>query len=51
MYKEEGPENASRGTFDADLLEYVTQAQTGLRPSLRPFAGLYDPSSTSQTRP
>jgi hypothetical protein len=28
MYKEEGPENASRGTFDADLLEYVTRAQT-----------------------
>jgi hypothetical protein len=28
MYKEEGPEKASRGTFDADLLEYVTRAQT-----------------------
>ena len=28
VYKEEGPENASRGTFDADLLEYVTRAQT-----------------------
>ena len=28
MYKEEGPEKASRGTFDADLLEYVTLAQT-----------------------
>jgi len=27
MYKEEGPEEASRGTFDADLLEYVTRAQ------------------------
>jgi DNA-binding transcriptional MerR regulator len=27
MYKEEGPEKASRGTFDADLLEYVTRAQ------------------------
>jgi hypothetical protein len=29
MYKEEGPEKASRGTFDADLLEYVTRAQMG----------------------
>ena len=28
MYKEEGPEKASRGTFDADLLEYVTRAQS-----------------------
>ena len=28
MYKEEGAEKASRGTFDADLLEYVTLAQT-----------------------
>jgi hypothetical protein len=28
MYREEGPEKASRGTFDADLLEYVTRAQT-----------------------
>ena len=28
MYREEGPENASRGTFDADLLEYVARAQT-----------------------
>ena len=28
MYQEEGPEEASRGTFDADLLEYVTLAQT-----------------------
>jgi len=27
MYKEEGPGKASRGTFDADLLEYVTRAQ------------------------
>lgn len=27
MYKEEGPKQASRGTFDADLLEYVTRAQ------------------------
>ena len=27
MYREEGPEKASRGTFDADLLEYVTRAQ------------------------
>ena len=27
VYKEEGPEKASRGTFDADLLEYVTRAQ------------------------
>jgi hypothetical protein len=27
MFKEEGPEKASRGTFDADLLEYVTRAQ------------------------
>ena len=27
MYREEGPEEASRGTFDADLLEYVTRAQ------------------------
>ena len=27
-YKEEGPEKASRGTFDADLLEYVNGAQT-----------------------
>jgi hypothetical protein len=25
---EEGPEKASRGTFDADLLAYVTLAQT-----------------------
>jgi hypothetical protein len=24
MYKEEGPEKAPCGTFDADLLEYVT---------------------------
>jgi hypothetical protein len=24
MYEEEGPEKASRGPFDADLLEYVT---------------------------
>ena len=24
---EEGPEKASRGTFDADLLDYVTRAQ------------------------
>ena len=30
MYKEEGPENASRGTFDADLLENVTRAQTAV---------------------
>jgi MerR family transcriptional regulator, thiopeptide resistance regulator len=29
MYREEGPEKASRGTFDADLLEYVTRAQAG----------------------
>ena len=28
MFKEEGPEKASRGTFDADLLAYVTRAQT-----------------------
>jgi DNA-binding transcriptional MerR regulator len=27
MYKEEDPEKASRGTFDAELLEYVTKAQ------------------------
>lgn len=27
MYREEGPEKASRGTFDADLLDYVTRAQ------------------------
>ena len=27
MYKEESPEKASRGTFDADLLAYVTLAQ------------------------
>jgi hypothetical protein len=27
MYKAEGPEEASRGTVDADLLEYVTRAQ------------------------
>ena len=27
MYKKEGPEKASRGTFDADLLEYVTRSQ------------------------
>jgi hypothetical protein len=27
MYKEEGPERASRGTVDADLLEYVAKAQ------------------------
>jgi hypothetical protein len=27
MYREEGPEKASRGTFDTDLLEYVTRAQ------------------------
>ena len=31
MYRKEGPENASRGTFDADLLEYVTLAQTADR--------------------
>jgi hypothetical protein len=30
MYKEEGPEKASRGTFDADLLEYVTRAQVAV---------------------
>ena len=30
MYREEGPENASRGTFDADLLEHVTRAQTAV---------------------
>jgi len=30
MYKEEGPEKASRGTFDADLLEYVTLAKTAV---------------------
>ena len=30
MYKEEGPEKAYRGTFDADLLEYVTLAQTAV---------------------
>jgi hypothetical protein len=29
MYNEEGPEKASRGTFDADLLEYVTRAHAG----------------------
>jgi MerR family transcriptional regulator, thiopeptide resistance regulator len=28
IYREESPEKASRGTFDADLLEYVTRAQT-----------------------
>ncbi|MGH2595462.1 MAG: TipAS antibiotic-recognition domain-containing protein [Actinomycetota bacterium] len=28
MYREEGPEKASRGTLDADLLKYVTWAQT-----------------------
>jgi hypothetical protein len=28
MNEEEGPENASRGSFDADLLEYVTRAQS-----------------------
>jgi hypothetical protein len=28
MYEEEGPEKASRGTFDADLLEYVTRVPT-----------------------
>ena len=28
MYREEGAEKASRATFDADLLEYVTLAQT-----------------------
>ena len=28
MYREEGPEKASRGTFDADPLEYVTRAQS-----------------------
>jgi hypothetical protein len=28
MYREEGPEKTSRGTFDADLLEYVTRPQT-----------------------
>jgi hypothetical protein len=28
MYREEGPEKASRVTFDADLLEYVTRPQT-----------------------
>jgi hypothetical protein len=27
MYREEGPEKASRGTFDADLLGFVTRAQ------------------------
>ena len=27
MYKEEGPEKASRGTFDADLLEYLHKPQ------------------------
>jgi hypothetical protein len=27
VYEEEGPEKASRGTFDADLLEYVIRAQ------------------------
>lgn len=27
MYKQEGPEKTSRGTFDPDLLEYVTRAQ------------------------
>ncbi|MGZ5214129.1 MAG: TipAS antibiotic-recognition domain-containing protein [Actinomycetota bacterium] len=31
MYEEEGPENASRGTFDADLAEYVTRAQVATR--------------------
>jgi hypothetical protein len=30
MYREEGPEKASRGPFDADLLEYVTRAQTAV---------------------
>ena len=29
MYAEEGPKKASRGTFDADLPEYVTRAQKG----------------------
>ena len=28
MYREEGPDKASRGIFDANLLEYVTRAQT-----------------------
>jgi len=28
MFKEEGPEEASRGTFDADLLKYVTRGQS-----------------------
>jgi len=27
MYKRENHEKAPRGTFDADLLEYVTRAQ------------------------
>jgi hypothetical protein len=27
MYKGEGPEKASRGTLDTDLLEYVSRAQ------------------------
>ena len=27
MYRGKGPEKASRGTFNADLLEYVTKAQ------------------------
>ena len=31
MYREEGPEKASRGTFDADLLEYVTQRSVDRR--------------------
>ena len=30
MYREEGPEEASRGTLDADLLEYVTSPQTAV---------------------
>ncbi len=30
MYRDEGPEKASRGTFDADLLEYVTRAHTAV---------------------
>lgn len=28
IYQEKGPEEASRGTFDADLLEYVTREQS-----------------------
>ena len=28
MYEGEGSEKASRGTFDADLLEYVARTQT-----------------------